>query len=126
MRLQWLVNTLERVHPQSPDAFVAFTGLDPRPMDSGQHRGRRRLSKRGPAEPRRLLYLAAMSTAKTKTWKPIYEHYRAKGLSSTATLVILARRIARTAWKIQTRLECTLGVARCKRGIVSACGLFAA
>jgi transposase len=97
-----LVNTLERVHPQSADAFVAFTGLDPRPMDSGQHRGRRRLSKRGPAELRRLLYLAAMSAAKTKTWKPIYEHYRAKGLSSTATLVILARRIARTAWSIYT------------------------
>jgi len=27
-------------------------------------------------------------------------HYRAKVLSSTATLVILARRIARTAWSI--------------------------
>jgi len=43
-----------------------------------------------------------MSAAKTKIWKPIYEHYRAKGLSSTATRVILARRIARTAWSIYT------------------------
>ena len=97
-----LVNTLERVPVNSADAFVAFTGLDPRPDDSGQHRGKRRLSKRGPAELRRLLYLAAMSAAKTKTWRPLYEHYRAKGLSSTATLVILARRIARTAWSIYT------------------------
>lgn len=97
-----LVNTLERVSLRSADAFVAFTGLDPRPQDSGQHRGRRRLSKRGPAELRRLLYLAAMSAAKTKTWRPLYEHYRAKGLSSTAALVILARRIARTAWSIYT------------------------
>jgi transposase len=69
-------------------------------MESGQYRGRRRLSKRGPAELRRLLYLAAMSAAKTKTWKPLYEHYRENGLSSTAALVILARRIARTAWSI--------------------------
>ena len=81
---------------KSADAFVAFTGLDPRPDDSGQHRGKRRLSKRGPAELRRLLYMAAMSAINTKTWRPLYEHYRAKGLSSTATLVILARRIART------------------------------
>lgn len=95
-----LVNTLERVPLRSADAFVAFTGLDPRPMESGQYRGRRRLSKRGPSELRRLLYLAAMAAAKTKTWKPLYEHYRAKGLSSTATLVVLARRIARTAWSI--------------------------
>ena len=97
-----LVNTLERAPLKSADAFVAFTGLDPRPDDSGQHRGKRRLSKRGPAELRRLLYVAAMSAKKTKTWKPLFEHYRAKGLSTTAALVILARRIARTAWSMYT------------------------
>ncbi len=97
-----LVNTLERVPLKSADAFVAFTGLDPRPDDSGQHRGKRRLSKRGPSELRRLLYLAALSGVKTKTWRPFYEHYRAKGLSSTAALVIIARRIVRTAWSIYT------------------------
>lgn len=97
-----VLNTLERLPLGSADAFVAFTGLDPRPQDSGKHRGRRRLSKRGPAELRRLLYLAAMAAAKTKAWKPLYDHYRAKGLSRTAVLVILARRIARIAWSIYT------------------------
>lgn len=97
-----LVNTLERAPLKSADAFVAFTGLDPRPDDSGQHRGKRRLSKRGPAELRRLLYVAAMSAKKTKIWKPLFEHYRTKGLSTTAALVILARRIARTAWSMYT------------------------
>ena len=97
-----LVNTLERVPVKSADAFVAFAGLDPRPDDSGQHRGKRRLSKRGPAELRRLLYLAALSAVKTKPWRSLYEQYRARGLSSTAALVILARRIARTAWSIYT------------------------
>ena len=97
-----VLNTLERVPFRSADAFVAFTGLDPRPDESGHHRGRRRLSKRGPSELRRLLYLAAMAATKTKTWKPLYQHYRAKGLSTTATLVVLARRIARTAWSIYT------------------------
>ncbi len=97
-----LVNALEHVPLASADAFVAFTGLDPRPDDSGQHHGKRRISKRGSSELRRLLYIAAMSARKTATWKPVFEHYRAKGLSTTAALVILARRIARTAWSIYT------------------------
>lgn len=97
-----LVNTLERVPLKNADAFVAFTGLDPRPDDSGQHRGKRRLSKRGPSELRRLLFLAALSAVKTKAWHPLYERYREKGLSSTAVIVILARRIARTAWSMYT------------------------
>ena len=58
-----MVNSLERVPVKRADAFVAFASLDPRPDDSGQHRGKRRLSKRGPAELRRLLYLAALSAA---------------------------------------------------------------
>jgi len=97
-----VLNTLERVPFPNADAFVAFTGLDPRPDESGHHRGRRRLSKRGPSELRRLLYLAAMAAAKTKAWEPLCKHYRARGLSTTAALVVLARRIARTAWSIYT------------------------
>ncbi len=95
-----LANTLSRIPFRSVEAFIAHTGLDPRPYDSGQKVGRRRLSKRGPAELRRLLYNAAMSGAKTTTWKPVYEHYRARGWSSTAALVILARKIARIAFAV--------------------------
>jgi transposase len=95
-----LTNTLERVSFRNADAFVAFTGFDPRANDSGHKVGRRRLSKRGPAELRRLLYNAAMSAIKTKAWKPLYEHYRTRGWSTTASLVIIARKIARAAWSI--------------------------
>ena len=95
-----LTNTLERVPFRKADAFVAFLGLDPRANDSGQKAGRRRLSKRGPAELRRLLFNAAMSASKTNIWKPIYETYRAHGWSTTASLVIIARKIARAAWSI--------------------------
>jgi transposase len=88
-------------HPfKHADAFIAFIGYDLRVRDSGQQRGRRYLSKRGPAELRRLLYVAAMSASKTKLWKPFYERYRARGFSSTATLVILARKLARIAFSI--------------------------
>lgn len=95
-----LTNTLGRVPFHNADAFVAFTGFDPRANDSGHKAGRRRLSKRGPAELRRLLFNAAMSAARTNVWKPIYEHYRAQGWSTTASLVIIARKIARAAWSI--------------------------
>jgi transposase len=95
-----LTNTLERVPFRKADAFVAFIGLDPRANDSGQKAGRRRLSKRGPAELRRLLFNAAMSAIKTNVWKPIYESYRTQGWSTTASLVIIARKIARAAWSI--------------------------
>ncbi len=95
-----LTTTLERVPFRKADAFVAFMGLDPRANDSGHKTGRRRLSKRGPAELRRLLFNAAMSAIKTKVWKPIYEYYRTQGWSTTASLVIIARKIARAAWSI--------------------------
>src|SRR6187549_3305182 len=68
-----------RVPLHGSDAAVAFFGLDPRPHDSGQHRGRRRLSKRGPSEDRRLLYnaaMSAMSAIRTPTWRPLYQHLR--------------------------------------------------
>jgi transposase len=82
------------------DAFVAYTGLDPGARDSGQHRGRRRLTKRGPAELRRLLYVAAMSACKTTLWNPLYQRYRARGLASTEALIILARKLARLAFSM--------------------------
>ena len=97
-----VLNTLERVPLRSADAFIAFSGLDRHLDESGHHVGRRRLSKRGPSELRRLLYIAAMAAAKMKLWKPVYEHYWAKWLSTTAALVVIARRIARTAWSVYT------------------------
>lgn len=82
------------------DAFIAYVGYDPRPRDSGLKRGRRYLSKRGPAELRRLLFNAAMSASKTALWRPFYQRYRDRGLPSTAALVILARKLARIAFSI--------------------------
>lgn len=95
-----LLNLFRRLPAVRADAVVAFTGLDPRPCDSGQKRGKRRLSKRGPSELRRLLFNAAMSAAKTKLWRPYYERERAKGLATTAALVVIARRLVRVAFAL--------------------------
>jgi transposase len=90
----------ERIHFSNAKAFVAFTGYDPRPNDSGNKTGRRRLSKRGPAELRRLLFLAAMNWSKTEHGRALYEHYRQRGLTTTASLVVLARKLARIAFAL--------------------------
>ncbi len=88
-------------HPfKNADAFIAYVGYDPRSRDSGQKRGRRYLSKRGPAELRRLLFNAAMSACKTALWRPFYQRYRDRGLPTTAALVILARKLARVAFSM--------------------------
>ena len=93
----WLANLLDRVKFRNSDALVAFTGMDPRPCDSGQKRGKRRLSKRGPAEGRRLLFNAAMAAARSAVWKQTYTHTREQGWASTEAIMILARKILRIA-----------------------------
>lgn len=95
-----LVMLFGRMQQRSADAVIAFTGLDPRPNDSGKKTGSRRLSKRGWPEIRRLLYAAAMSAARTKTWNDFYRAQRDKGLSTTAALIVLARKLLRVAFSL--------------------------
>lgn len=95
-----VLSSLQRVPFRNANAFVAFCGWDPRPDDSGRKSGRRRLSKRGSAQLRYLLYNAAMAASRTKAWRPLYERALARGLSRVEALVVLARQIARTAWSI--------------------------
>ena len=95
-----LVMLFGRMQTRSADAVIAFTGLDPRPNDSGKKTGQRRLSKRGWPEIRRLMYTAAMSAARTKTWNSFYRAQRDKGLSTTAALVVLARKLLRVAFSL--------------------------
>jgi transposase len=95
-----LLLVFQRLAARGGDAVIAFTGLDPMPADSGKKTGMRRLSKQGPAELRRLLYNAAMSAARTATWRGFYEAQRAKGLPSTAALIVLARKLVRVAFSL--------------------------
>jgi transposase len=95
-----LMGLLDRYDFKSADSFVAYVGLDPRPNDSGPKRGTRHLSCEGDSSVRRLLYNAAMAGCRCKAWKPYYAKQKDKGLSSTEALLILARKMARTAWSI--------------------------
>lgn len=104
----WLANLMDRVKFRNSDALVAFAGMDPRPCDSGQKRGKRRLSKRGPAEGRRLLFNAAMAAARCAAWKESYARCRQQGWAGTQAIMILARKILRIAlamYKTQTNFD---------------------
>lgn len=97
-----------RIGFQSIDAVIAFSGLDPRPMDSGQTHGKRKLSKRGPCLLRRQLFMMAFAASRTKAFKPYYQALRARGFSSTASFVILGRKllaIAFAIWRSQSSFD---------------------
>jgi transposase len=101
----YLGHAFTRVPYANSDAAVAASGLDPRPDDSGQKKGRRRLSKRGPGEERRLVFNCARSASLTKLWRPYYEAQLAKGLSATAATLILGRKMLRVAFAVYTHRQ---------------------
>jgi transposase len=82
------------------NAVVAYSGLDPRPDDSGRRHGKRHISKRGSPELRRQLYLAAFAAAHSNALGPLYRSIKAKGFKPTQALVILARKLLRVAWAV--------------------------
>ena len=99
-----LVSRLTARSFSHPDQFVAYCGLDVRVRQSGKKSGQLGLSKQGEAELRRLLYLAAQASLRTKgsPFAAQYERERAKGLSSTAALCAVARKLARLSWSLVT------------------------
>lgn len=84
----------------SADAFIAFLGLDVRVRDSGTFKGRRKLTKQGEAELRRLNYCAAKPSRCHPRFEAYYQSQLAKGLSKTAANVILGRKLARIAFSL--------------------------
>lgn len=109
-----LATLLTRMHFASSDALVAYAGLDPRPNDSGNKRGRRTLSKKGSSQLRRTMFLAAFAACHSKALKPTYQALKARGLATTEALIVLARKLLRAAyavWKTQMPFDLTkLGI----------------
>lgn len=95
-----LVCALERGEFAASDSLVAFAGLDPRPSESGVSKGRRRLSHKGDAELRTVLFMAARAGARTTEWRAYYEAQLKKGLSKTAATVVLSRKMLRACWSV--------------------------
>ena len=82
------------------DAFIAFIGMDVRLRESGHYKGKRKLTKRGEAELRRLLYCAAQPARCYQPFEDFYQRQLEKGLPKIAAKVILARKLARISFTL--------------------------
>jgi len=90
-----MVATYHRGQFTRADAFIAFMGMDVQVRDSGQFPGRRKLTKKGDSELRRLLFNAAMQGRRSALREPDSLALRARGFSTTAAFVALGRKLAR-------------------------------
>ncbi len=87
------------------NAFIAYLGLDIRRRESGSFKGKRKLTKRGEPELRRLLYCAAQPARCHPRFECYYQAQLDKGLPKTAAKIILARKLARIAFTLMTRQQ---------------------
>lgn len=95
-----LATLFARLPFQSADALVAYSGLDPRPADSGKKQGVRRLSKRGDPHLRQQMWLCAMAASRCSGFKAQYEALKLRGLPTTAAYVVIARKLLRVAFAL--------------------------
>lgn len=94
-----LVAAFKRGVWKNADAFIAFLGLDVRVRDSGRFKGRRKLTKKGEAELRRLLYNGAISACQhCQHFKDNKARLLERGRTATAANVIIARKLARLVY----------------------------
>jgi len=84
----------------SANAFIAYLGFDVRIRESGKFKGKRKLTKYGESELRRLLYCAAKPSRCYLPFDQYYQSQLAKGLPKIAANVILARKLARIAFAL--------------------------
>ena len=114
-----LTHRFDRTPFANSDAVVAAYGMDPRPKESGKHIGKRRLSKEGHPEDRRLIYMAGQSASKTKAFNPLYQSLLARGLATTEAILIIARKLLRIAFAVWTSGKpfdpTKIGIQHCKK-----------
>lgn len=95
-----LVTAYNRGAFSGANAFIAYIGLDIRVRQSGTHKGKSKLTKRGEPELRRLLWCAAKPSRSYAPFARYHEAQLAKGLSKIAANVVLARKLARIAFAL--------------------------
>jgi len=100
-----LVTVFHRGAFSGLNAFVAFLGFDVRMRESGRFKGKRKLTKRGPAECRRLLYCAAKPSRTYEPFALYHQRQLEKGLTKIAANCVLARKLARIAFTLMARQE---------------------
>jgi transposase len=87
------------------DAFISFIGLDVCVRESGKFKGKSKLSKRGEAEIRRLLYCATQGARSYRLFDDYYRKQLDKERSKIGAKCSLARKLARIAFTLMTNKQ---------------------
>jgi len=88
------------------EAYRKAMGLNLKEYSSGLHKGKLKISKRGPSIARRWLYFAAMRTTQNRHVRPWYEAKKAKDADrGTGALIGIARKLALALYSVGVRDE---------------------
>lgn len=92
-----LTNSIEGKHFESKDQLIAFFGLDVKKRESGTWRGKEKLSKRGNAYYRKILFQLGWSLARNNEVFGEYYHrlYKENGKHYYTALIATARKFLR-------------------------------
>ena len=96
-----LANTGDLAEYQHPEELLKFAGLNLFSISSGTREGRPRITKRGRAQLRKILYMAALRSARRNS--PFNEYYRQlveRRVNRTASLVALMRKLLKVCWSL--------------------------
>ncbi|HEY2417344.1 MAG TPA: IS110 family transposase [Steroidobacteraceae bacterium] len=86
--------------------WTAWAGLDPRPHESGPHRGQRRISKRGSVYVRRSLFMSVLVAVQhNPAFRAYYERLLARSKAKMVALVAAMRKLLTAAWALATHHE---------------------
>lgn len=84
-------------------ALDSYAGIDLKANESGRFKGRRRISHQGDAHLRRAVYLAGLSGASSKLWRPYYRRLtEEKRLKPVQAVNALGRKILHTVYGVYT------------------------
>jgi len=97
-----LVATMNFALCPTPEAAVAYVGLNPLEHQSGTSvRGRPQLGRGGHKRVRKALFMASMSAAQyNPVTQPLYARLRAKGKPSQLAHCAVARKLLHVAWAV--------------------------
>jgi transposase len=96
-----LANTGNLAEYEHPEEALKLAGLNLFEISSGKHKGRLRISKRGRAQLRKILFMAALRAARRDSpFRQYYQRLLDRRLEKTAALVALMRKLLRISWSL--------------------------
>jgi len=86
--------------------LIAYCGLDPSVDESGKHKGESRISKRGNAHLRRIIWLMSVNVVRhNEYFKAYFQRKRSQGLVYKKAMMSVAHKLLRTIFAMMKKRE---------------------